>query len=451
MDIFQQVDKDGSGEIDIDELADMLLLDDLSDALGTTRPHNKTEALVLSNIIMNKFASQTSSSNEHGFGFDHWDEFLICLQEIVGGGNTNTNTNLDTNTNTSSIAQANSSKDNFDSESEDDGWHDPSPHPYRKASGSLLDPHSTANPVKNKTSKNKNKNKKKTQRRRRHSVFVTSTSTVKNNTNNTKTSKKSDKQSSLVMRYQFEALQASQEAISERKKRQELEEKMFAMKLKLETDLERKNRLKYENNELKRTARAQASEADAHIDELEQELRRMKTRVQTNEEQRSREYERLLVKAKKEAAYESENMKRETLELHQLRAEAAEAGRFAKDESRRIHIGRKFRKGAEKIVTAANENEQDKEKGKGKKEENNNNKGLDDEIVMLPVSKVKRDNGKDNDKDEAGLDIMLCPGTAMENIGEKTSLMTMVEKNGSLSESSNEIRNGECCIGCSIV
>ena len=166
----------------------------------------------------------------------------------------------------------------------------------------------------------------------------------------------------------------------------------------------------------------------------------MKTRVQTNEEQRSREYERLLVKAKKEAAYESENMKRETLELHQLRAEAAEAGRFAKDESRRIHIGRKFRKGAEKIVTAANENEQDKEKGKGKKEENNNNKGLDDEIVMLPVSKVKRDNGKDNDKDEAGLDIMLCPGPAMENIGEKTSLMTMVEKNGSLSESSNEIR-----------
>jgi len=247
MDIFQQVDKDGSGEIDIDELADMLLLDDLSDALGEKhRPHNKTEALVLSNIIMNKFASQTSSSNEHGFGFDHWDEFLICLQEIVGGGNTNTNTNLDTNTNTRSIAQANSSKDNFDSESEDDGWHDPSPHPYRKASGSLLDPHGTANPVKNKTSKNKNK--KKTQRRRRHSVFVTSTSTVKNNTNNTKTSKKSE--SSLVMRYQFEALQASQEAISERKKRQELEEKMFAMKLKLETDLERKNRLKYENNEL---------------------------------------------------------------------------------------------------------------------------------------------------------------------------------------------------------
>ena len=47
MEVFEQVDKDVSGEISVSELADMLLLEDLSEALGDKKPNSQKDCVYL--------------------------------------------------------------------------------------------------------------------------------------------------------------------------------------------------------------------------------------------------------------------------------------------------------------------------------------------------------------------------------------------------------------------
>ena len=204
MEVFQQVDKDNSGEIDVNELADMLLLDDLADSLGSQHPKNKQDALTLAHLVMNNFS-------QHSFGFDEWDEFLACLQSIVQN-----------NTTTSTSSSGTSS--------------------------STTTPKSPSSP-----------NHKR--RQRRHSITVCSSTSKKSTfdlhttatTPTTPNQPTTDQESKMVMRYQFEAEQSQMEAIHERKKRQELQNRLEEMESKLKDKSYHDQKLKQENNELKKS------------------------------------------------------------------------------------------------------------------------------------------------------------------------------------------------------
>ena len=207
MDVFEQVDKDGSGEISVSELADMLLLEDLSEALGDKKPNSKKEAVSMATKIMKRLALK---DGQNGFSFDEWGEFLECLQEIVRGDD----------------------EEGEVGTSNPDG---PQPiHPPRKQS--------------NRTRRHSITVTSKSQRLQRSTITSISGQTTRSdelkpghaspssshrdNTLttisqlNTSRTQETPESPDMMLRYKFEALQAGQEAINERRKNQLLMEQL---------------------------------------------------------------------------------------------------------------------------------------------------------------------------------------------------------------------------------
>ena len=106
-------------------------------------------------------------------------------------------------------------------------------------------------------------------------------------------------------------------------------------------------------------ARLQATEADEQIESLEHELKRIKDLEQHKEQQQNDKYQKIYQERHQEQEEELKNnkleMEKQKDELMQLKNQANEASQFAKDESRKVYIGRKFRKHAGKVVSATHQ------------------------------------------------------------------------------------------------
>jgi CO dehydrogenase nickel-insertion accessory protein CooC1 len=106
-------------------------------------------------------------------------------------------------------------------------------------------------------------------------------------------------------------------------------------------------------------ARLQATEADEQIESLEHELKRIKDLEQHKEQQQNDKYQKIYQERHQEQEEELKNnkleMEKQKDELMQLKNQANEASKFAKDESRKVYIGRKFRKHAGKVVSATHQ------------------------------------------------------------------------------------------------
>lgn len=106
-------------------------------------------------------------------------------------------------------------------------------------------------------------------------------------------------------------------------------------------------------------ARLQATEADEQIEFLEHELKRIKDLEQHKEQQQNDKYQKIYQERHQEQEEELKKnkleMKKQKDELMQLKNQANEASKFAKDESRKVYIGRKFRKHAGKVVSATHQ------------------------------------------------------------------------------------------------
>ena len=106
-------------------------------------------------------------------------------------------------------------------------------------------------------------------------------------------------------------------------------------------------------------ARLQATEADEQIESLEHELKRIKDLEQHKEQQQNDKYQKIYQERHQEQEEELKNnkleMEKQKDELMQLKNQANEASQFAKDESRKVYIGRKFRKHAGKALSATHQ------------------------------------------------------------------------------------------------
>ena len=111
--------------------------------------------------------------------------------------------------------------------------------------------------------------------------------------------------------------------------------------------------------QLPKQARLQATEADEQIESLEHELKRIKDLEQHKEQQQNDKYQKIYQERHQEQEEELKNnkleMEKQKDELMQLKNQANEASQFAKDESRKVYIGRKFRKHAGKVVSATHQ------------------------------------------------------------------------------------------------
>ena len=219
MEVFQQVDKDNSGEINVQELSEMLLLDELSEALGERTPNNKKEALALATMIMGRFAHESM----FGFGFGEWNDFLACLKSIVSGEDGSEERVLE------------------NGEEEDATTALRRPSIIIASSLSQRSPTSPAHARRSSTSP------------AYHSSPAAAPPTAA---------------SDLVLRYQFEALQAGQEAIDERKINAALQQQILELIQHNRKTEERRIQLTNENKHLKQSVREQAYEADDEIQRL---------------------------------------------------------------------------------------------------------------------------------------------------------------------------------------
>ena len=111
--------------------------------------------------------------------------------------------------------------------------------------------------------------------------------------------------------------------------------------------------------QLLKQARLQATEADEQIESLEHELKRIKDLEQHKEQQQNDKYQKIYQERHQEQEEELKNnkleMEKQKDELMQLKNQANEASQFAKDESRKVYIGRKFRKHAGKALSATHQ------------------------------------------------------------------------------------------------